>query len=285
METLETKPNALETLLRNIEEGHESVLDITRATDADGKPLTTVELRRRAIQPELKPEPRLAISPPRAHTFLTAYAFTRYLEKYGSPENTVVLLDPVGKIGHGVLDELTERGREVVRLQPTYNPGFAPWAALIDAGRVEITQFCEFLMANRRVVTDPDGKTLALLLSQVRISHGITIHRGRGARAINGLVCETTIAGEKQEETVELPDSLTLETPIFLGTDTQKIEVDLTLSATRDGDVSVLVSSADLALATLKTFDAMADAIGETLAGRATVLTGQFFEGTWKTLD
>ena len=90
----------------------------------------------------------------------------------------------------------------------------------------------------------------------------MTIERGTGTKAINGLMIETTIQGKDKSEYIDLPDAITINVPLFVRTEPRQIEIDL-LATAGDTNVFMRAVSADVATAMVAAFDEMLDACSE----------------------
>jgi len=275
----------LDTILRRIEKGAETALDVAREALGEGpdaKEKVSIVLANRKLQPEDPRPPLRAESPPRAHVFNDVAGFVAYLEKFGT-RGTVILADVAAQRIGAVLNETAGDGRELLSLAPVLHPLFAPWAAVIDDA-IEIGKFALFLTKHRSAIVH--GREIALLFSQVRIAKHITIHKGHGLKALNGVICQTEVQGAKSDVPVELPESITLHVPIYAGTEAQDIEVDLTLLDS-DESVAVALTSANLQEAATRTFEAMLAAIRDCL-GKSddppALGLGRLGYGDWKYL-
>ena len=274
----------LEDLLTRVDAGIETTINLAASLDPDGKPAgkrLTVESRH--LLPEAPRPPRRAESPPKRHTFYSADSFATYLSKYGTPQ-TVVFADPGRERIDAVLDERAREGFEVVSMVPQIHPLWAPWAALAGK-RTPLTTFAQFIAENRRSISKPDGRTLALLLSQVRASVTVEIERGRGKNAVNGLMVRTKIQGVDKSESVELPDEIEVNAPLYVDTAAQAIPLDICLDADTGGTVTVLVCAGTVAQAKVKAFQEMVEAIEAGLDScAATIAFGSPAHAAWSYL-
>ena len=275
METTKQEPTIAD-LIRRVTEGNETVMDVSVGEDGERK----VRFGQRKLQPEL-PMLKRTESPPKAHAFHTAESLTAYLAQYGS-ETTVVLLDTTALKGCAVLSETDGNQFELLAFEPVRHPLFAEWSAILGR-RVDVIQFAEFVMGHRRQIIAPDGKETALLFSQLQASTKTTVARGQGRTAINGVMCETKIQGKTAEAFVELPDSLTIRLPLFIGEPEQNIEIDL-LVGSQDATIWVSASASGVLDAQLRAFSGMADRIREELT-EAVVGLGRVGHGAWKYLQ
>jgi len=252
--------DVLEQFLRRVGKGQENVIEIIKEVLQDGSEKVTMALQNRQLQPEQKPHPVRMESPAREHKFHDVMGFVKYLQKYAS-EDTVVFGDLASLKFSAILNDRAKNGFEIITFRPGLYPVYAAWENVLDK-EIKLEEFVNFLISHRRSISEPDGKELVFTLSQVKASTHITLNKGRGNHAINGLMCETSIQGQNKSEPVELPEIIVLQTPIFVNTEEKRIEVDMVLSA-RGQDIFVLATSSDVLLAKLEAFDKMAAVIGE----------------------
>ncbi|OQB78736.1 MAG: hypothetical protein BWX88_05101 [Planctomycetes bacterium ADurb.Bin126] len=261
---MDAKTN-LADFLREVAKGTENALGVSEQVlrDQDGKELgkhVRISMENRTLRGEPPTEPERAESPARAHIFHGVAGLVEYLAKYKGTD-TVVFADAADGQMAAVLDERAERGVEVLTLKPQIDPLFAPWMDLLGAGEVPINDFAEFILKNRRAVCEPNGKVLALLFSQVRAAVNITLQKGRGRKAINGIVMQTEIQGETATDPVDLPDEIIIECPLFVDTPPRKIAIDLLVSVSKDDDgdpnLVVTATSSELAQARMDAFAEM----------------------------
>lgn len=259
---METNETTLGNFLRRVRKGEENTLEIIRQALPDGKgEKTVVALQNRILQAEQPPAPQRAESPRRDHTFHDVEGFVRYLAKYKT-EDTVILADVAERAIDAVVDEKAVEGFEVLHFTPVPHPMFAPWDEILGKP-VPLDEFATFIMTNRRIICLPNGKELALLFSQVRASTNITVQRGRGNKSVNGVVIETEIQGERSSEPMDLPDCLTIETPIFVSGDSVSIEIDMLISVKEGNQIFIVATSAQVLEARTRAFEAMIERIGE----------------------
>lgn len=283
MQDANAGPDAVESLIRVVPEGRETVLKVVREIVGEGegaKPETTLRVERRLLQPEQPKDPKRQESPRRQHGFFDPKGFTDYLARYGG-KDTVVLADPKHGVAQAVLDNRAEKGFEMVSLVPQVHPLLAPWVDLVEGdakpdedvddgdaraeprGRLPLQAFTDFLVRNRRIVIRPEGKALAITLSQVRCATEVTLQRGRGARSVNGLKVASVIQAERTGEAlVDLPDEIVTCAPLYVGRPAREIAWDLTLSAAAGGtEIVAELTSADLAAARVEEFEEIIQAI------------------------
>jgi hypothetical protein len=241
-------------------------------------------------------------SPRRTHEFYDVGGFCRYLKKFGG-EGTVILADPARQRVSAVLDETASRGFEVLLFAPLVHPLFAPWAQALaptdggmgDADPSEISPasaqmmlkaFLRFVGENRRQIVDPDGRALAMTLSQVRFGRKVELAQGFGAKSVNGLMVETAIqaGGAGRMEPVDLPETLVIKCPLYVATSERKLEIDLALEANEQQGVLVTLSSGDVPVVRVAVFEEMLDVVRREVGDKMTVALGCPRHGDWKYL-
>lgn len=266
---MDEEKNVIQEFLREVKLGTENILSVAKEVSEEGEKLTTIALQNRQLQPEPPAEPALARSPKRSHVFHDALGCGRYLARYGGA-NTIVLAD----VGHrrmvAVLDETETHGFETIRMEPRVHPLFAGWYELCDKTS-KVQNLAQYLLEHRREIVAPDAMTLLADFSQLRGTAKITTEVGtmtaRKHHCINGLMVETTIQGENQKDLVELPDSITVEAPLYLGTAPLQFTFDLTLRVDPEThDILAKLTSCDLAAAEVAAFAEMMDQIETYLA-------------------
>lgn len=248
--------NVISEFLRNVQEGNENAIELAQTVLGDGTKTVKLNLARRTLQKELPLSPSRAESPRRAHVFHDIVGFKDYLNKYKT-ENSVIFADvPAGQIA-AVLNETAEKGFEIIILRPQVHPLFKPWVELTGSPAIPICDFATFVTANRRAVIGTDVKQLILTLSQIRASKKITIQQGTGKRGINGVNCEFEIQGVVKNDTVELPDVITIDVPLYVATEEVKLEFDLTVGFGENNEVVVGITSADVKVKAIQAFEKM----------------------------
>lgn len=279
-----TPPTSLlDEVLRQTQRGRESIIDLAQETLDDGTKKISLALGQRRLNPEPPPIPIKAPSPKRQHSFYDIAGFIAYLTKFGS-ENTVVLANPLEERISAILNENSSIGFEVVVFTPQVHPIFAPWNDLLVNGEsLKIKEFVEFLANNRRSVASPNGRELLLTLSQIRMSKNVELWQGTGKHSLNGLKVETSIAGTNKTEPVELPDSIVIQSPIYLGTDVVNIEIDLNLNGTIEHGVVVSLAAGDLIEKRAELFEKMLATAVEKLQ-KVTVAMGEPNTAPWEVL-
>ena len=251
----EGKKTTIGDLLRDVVDGEETVFDVLNGVDDDGTPAKRVTVGRRELQPEPANEPKVARAKARKHVFNDLVAFGEYLKRETTVDSSVVLADVSSRAITAVLDEQDSYDRETVSMEAVTHPLFAPWEKLLSRA-VPVVNFALFVMQHRRTVLEPEGRELAHIMSQVKASKAITKHVGVGKKSINGVVVELEIAGEKQGVPVELPETITIMCPIFVGSDPLEIELDVLVTENRD-DIVVYLTASAVEEQRIKSFEAM----------------------------
>lgn len=274
--------NTVEQLVETAEPGIRTTLALADALDADGKKAgrrLIIERHRMIDDPPRAPE--RAATERREHVFASVGTFIDYLTKYRTPD-TVVLASVGGHDNDGneqavvmtaTLDEKAAHGVEVVECIPRLHPMFAPWHGMLGR-RVTLADFLVFIRANRKAVVEPDGREFVRALSQVTAATSITLHQGKGRDSLNGILVRTRVQGQDATGTVDLPESVTIQLPVFVDEGPVKASVDLYLSVTGGGDgVAVELSSADLNAMMQEAIDAMVERVRDTFgAGNEAVV-------------
>jgi hypothetical protein len=276
-------------LIRRVTEGQETVFDV-----APGHLTVT----RRKLNPEPPMEPVHAEAQARGHQFHTHLSLADYLVRYGSSRTVVYADQPAGVI-YAVLDEepgSTEsvvaeeihggvsHSREVLTCVPQVHPLWAPWAE-ISGQHVAMDDFVDLVSKHRRVIVEPSGRALVFTLSQIRIAVSLEVQKGRGRESINGLMVTTSVEGRTSQEAVPFPDQIKVRAPMFVGQPAFDVELDLTVTASRDGKAFVHVSAGTVDEAKERAFEAMVDKLREALKEKRCVVTlGKPQQVDWKYL-
>ena len=281
---------ALADVIREVLPEHETAFAVVAELDKDGKPAgRRLVIEQRRLQPEAPKHPARAESPARAHEFADVEGFAAYLATYGS-EHLLVLADPeMGRFA-AVLDETAPKGFEVVTCRPAIHPVVK---SLIDLrsrvapggplGQVTLENLVRWVVANRAKIDD--GRDLALQLSQVTARSEVTLQRGRGNRAINGLVVQTTISGEKTSVSVDIPDEITLRTPLFLGPAWPETELAISvLLAVAGNEIVAQVDILDYAEKAQAAFLESVQGLARRLGAKAVVGLGSVETAEWRYL-
>lgn len=272
----------LDLLIREAEEGRETVFDFM---DVGGESVKQVAIERRKLQPELPdaiPEAPLASAAARNHTFHDVDALIDYLRFEQSP-SVLVLADVKSRSFSVVLNEKENpTDREVLYLSAIEHPLFLPWKGILDQA-TEATEFALFAMKHRRAIVKPDGREVAMVFQQIKMSKSIEVKAGVGAKALNGVMVETVIAGETQSELMELPESLKIDVPLFLGSDPQEVDIDLVVTE-RNGSPVVYATAADVEEQQCRAFEKMCERIKEADIPNMVVGLGSVSSRSWKRL-
>ena len=270
----------IQHLIRQIPEGQETIFDFV---GEGGESVKKVEVSRRVLQPEvpeLPVEMPIARAKKRCHTFNDIDTFADYLIREASADRSIILADVDRREIIAVLDETNPLDREQVRLKAIEHPLFTPWSEVIQES-IPVLDFALFIMQHRRAVTDPDGRELALLFSQVKMSKAITVMSGVGKKSINGIIAEVEIQGERKGMPMELPETITVNLPLFVGTSPQEIEIDL-LVTNRGESVVVYATAADVEQQRIVAFEEMVTKL-KAKTGHLVGL-GSIAEKNWETL-
>jgi len=276
----EDETMTIEHLLRRVPEGEETIFDLL---DEGGDKVKTIEIKRRKLQPELPqqlPEADIARNKARNHVFNDIDTFAGFLNREAEKLSSVVLADVDERIIAAVLDESDPLDQELVTLRAIEHPLFTPWGRLLNQA-IPVIDFALFVMQHRRAVIDPDGRELAMLFSQVKMSKAVSIFSGVGKKTLNGVMVDVEIAGERKGMAVELPESIVINVPLFVGTSPQRIEIDLLV--TNKGDyVVVYATAADVEQQRIIAFEEMVSKLKE--ATGMLVGLGKVQHRDWRTV-
>lgn len=272
----------LAEFIRRVPKGEENAIDISEHALDDGGTAKVVALQNRVLQPEPPVEPELARSPRRAHVLHDAEGLVAYLEKYKT-ENTVILADAVAEVVTAVIDEKAATGFEVITFKPQKHPLFTPWLAMLGVW-MPLRKAIDFLLDNRRVILEPDGKQLARDLSQIKVSKKVEMMQGVGTKSINGIMVETAIEGKKGQTPIELPDEITIETPMYVGCQAVPLIMDVSIESSTEHGVLIRMASPDILTKAVQQFEFFVEAIETKLAGKCTVALGEAGHAEWKVL-
>jgi hypothetical protein len=269
----------IKDLIRQVVEGQESIFDLSKSTD-DVKRIEITRQQLPAPIPQQMPEAAVARAKARSHVFNDVEAFSDYLNRWADKDASVVLADVESQKIVAVLNEDDPQDREIITLEAIEHPLFTPWAALLEKP-IPVIQFALFIMQNRRAVLTPDGRELAMVFSQVKMSKAITMHTGVGKKSLNGVIVDVEIAGEKKGVPVELPETIKIQAPLFVGTSPQAIEIDL-LVTNQAESVVVYCTAADVEEQRIMAFEEMVAKIKE--ATGQLVGLGQIAHRDWATV-
>ena len=214
----------------------------------------------------------------RCHNFHDAEVLGDYLKKYGG-KHTVVLCN-VGQMSiQCILDESAKNGTEVITMTPKYHPLVAPFTGM--ATMFVMKEFAAWVMRNRRLITEPNGKDLAMMLSQIRVSKKIAIESGTGKKSLNGIMVEQEINSSQKPELIELPEEMKIQVPIFVGRDEVDFTVDIAVECNRDDEVAVTISSPDFEMVKIREFDEMLAELKTVLPDGCVVGLGTVITQKW----
>jgi hypothetical protein len=259
--------NALDELLRRAEVGRETVFDLA---DEGGATVKKIAITHQALPAPLVrdiPEAAIARALARQHTFNDIPTLAAYIKREhklvgaNEPLETLALANVDHRVINVVLDDGSATDREVVSYRPITHPLFAPWEKI--AGKTMMAlDFAKFVMENRRAISGADGRETAMIFQQLRVSTSITMNAGTGKRALNGVMVETVIQGQRNEEFFELPEEIQITVPIYCDSEPTTITFDLTISGDEDGCM-VTVTASDLEKKRYDAFQAMVAKLAE----------------------
>jgi hypothetical protein len=268
----------IDVLLRTAKDGYETAFDLVEFPNGTKR----VEVVRRKALPEIRKEDLpLARSDARAYVFHTLDSFAAFCVRECNSDNSVILADCDKQTITAVIDDSLEYGQEFATFEAKIHPLFAPWLQLLNKA-TPVMQFALHCQQYRRSIQKPDGRELAMMFSQVRMSKNVEINKGIGAKAINGVMVSIEIAGAKKDTAVELPEDITVQCPLFVGSDPQAIELDLLVTEGREG-VVVYLTSPVLEERRIQAFESMAAKLVE-LAPGLLVGLGRAETKPWKTV-
>lgn len=280
----EQTPITLDTILRQVVPGRETVYDHQRMADGSGRLAVTLQ----QLPPAEHPERKLARSAPVEHHFTRVEALAAYLIEYGDSRGVVVLVSGTG--ASVVLDETAERGRQQMSLALQLDPVWHEWQVVISAGRVlTVDQLRLLVLRSRRRIVSPDPRTLLSTLAAIEATKRVVVDEGSSARALS-ISTSVTVKGKSTDVAQALPETIKLATPIFQGGKTQEILVDLEFRVsdpTREGakpDVTVVIASSDAGAVFAAAEDELVASLREMLTERLPQIVighGQINYGTW----
>ena len=229
--------NDVSEAIKKVAENELSAVALAKELLDDGTKKVTVLLERRKIMPE-----RME-SPARSHQFCDVDGFTEYVGN-NKTTDTVVFCDVNETTIFAVLDDKAPKGFEIITLVPPYHPEFALLAETLLDKTLGIQEFARAVMRNKRVIKDTAGhsaRNLAMIMQQIVVASETKQFIGDGKKQVNGLVTKTTIkAGSDVTDELEIPDSFTVELPIYINTDPKRFDVDITITTKQQGVVAVV---------------------------------------------
>ena len=116
-----------------------------------------------------------------------------------------------------------------------------------------------------------------MMLSQIRVSKKVEAATGFGAESTNGVMIETKIKGQVQSTVVDLPETISIECPVFMDCEPARMEVSLVVEDA--GGVMVQLISSDVEREKVAATQRMLDKVAGTLA--AVVGLGKVEHGRW----
>jgi hypothetical protein len=276
------KAETFADILRDVAEGDETVFEVVKRTLGEGKDAVAqqqVLIGRRKMQAE---PPVREDSPPRAHVFHDVAGFTGYLTKFGG-DNTVVLVDAIGRKAEAVLDETAKKGFEIVTFEPPLHPAFKPWADVFGK-LMPIRQAVDFLRQQRHVIRDPAPRELMAVLSQVRLSKSVIVDASGQSAGVNAVTVETKFQGTAKQVPVELPEVISLTLSLLVDTAERPINIDLVVDGGPGNAPVVILTSADVEQAMIDLFDGFEADIRKELDGK-TIGLGRANHSCWTFYD
>jgi hypothetical protein len=253
--------DTLKKVLTEVKEGETTAIELVRGM-GDDAPIAELRITNTPATP-IRAE-----SPPRQHVFYNVAGFLSYLAANATGE-TVILTDPDKLTAKAVIDDRAVNGFEYVQFQPKYHPLMKMVKSTILAypgQAIEIKRFAGEVMRCRQVIAKADNldrNQISMLMQQVSVSSQIVAKHGTGKVATNGVMCKTTVKGELQDGTeIDLPDAITLELPIYIGTDPIKFDVFLTVT-TVGNNAAITVDAPDLDVKKFEVFEKMLQPIAE----------------------
>jgi hypothetical protein len=267
---LDPTSKQISDLIRSVIPGRETIFQLAESLEEGGDRL---EVSFRELPRALPDEPEIARPLARSHVFHSIETFAGYLN-----EKSLALADVDSMMIGAVLDETLDHDREEVYFAAKIHPAFAPWHALL--GKVTpVIDFAVHCMKYRRTIVQPDGYELAEVMSQVKASKAVTKWVGVGKKSINGVMVELEIAGERKGTPVELPDTIAIECPIYIGNTPVHIEIDLLVTEVRE-QIVVYCTSTQFEAAKIEAFQQFVQTLTET--GNGTVGFGTLGHREWR---
>ncbi len=270
-----TVPNdALNEFLEQATAGRASTIELATKlmTGTNGPRETLVVTMKRPVETPIRME-----SPARAHVFNVPQGFAEYLQRYGSA-HVVVLADPETGRMAAVLDEEADSGLEIIWFEPKLHPLYKPWHQLIGTS-TPIKEFAQFIQAHKDQVVG-DRQIMCQVFQQIRLSKAITVQQGTGAKSINGVVCEMSLAGTVKNVPADLPELIVIQCPMFVETPELEIGLDLAVEVTSHDEIRVRVTSSDAEVQRIKCISDMLAKVQAALP-EATVSLGTLSYKDW----
>jgi len=271
---MDDKNNVLADFLKNVDELQINALSVSKELLDDGTPQAVVVLEKKRAMPE-----RME-SPARAHRFYDVPGFVAYIfaNKTG---NTLVLADVKNTVISAVLDDKASKGFETVQMRPAYYPEFEMLAGILGQ-KMGAARFAEQMVLNRGVLGEDakESRQLAILWQQLTVSSKIEAAVGSGKTAVNGVMCTTKVSSGSGHDVVELPDNITVRTPIFVNRPVCEFQLVVTVLANSQGDVLIQADAPEIEVLKYKEIREMAAEVEKALSGdgdvQVTVGSGRY---------
>lgn len=238
--------------LSKVVRGNNNAITIAKEMK-DGVNTITVNMKQAKLMPK-----RME-SPARSHHFHAVAGFIEYV-KAEKTERTLVLADINEPCVYAILDDRAMYGFERVDLKPALDPRFAMLARTLlceDDQPYDIADFALAVMRNRNVLAGSvaEAQQLAILMQQITVSSEITACSGSGGIGFNGIMCKTSVKAGTGETKANLPTTIAVKLPIYLNTQAVEFDLDITVSASRDGAAMVSVDAPELELRKFEVFE------------------------------
>lgn len=255
----EAESNVLANLIRSAIPGRETVFQMVDSIDGEEGRRLVIEHRE---LPEALPlQDQVARPLARSHVFHSIETFISYLG-----DHSLALADVDSQSIGAVLDETKDTDHELIAFVAKIHPKFAPWHALLNKA-TPVMAFAVHCMTHRRTVSSPDGLELAQTMSQIKASKAITHYTGVGKKSLNGVMVDLEIAGEKRGQLVELPEVITLTTPIYIDTAPVEVQIDLLITEARE-EIVVYCTSTQYEEARIQAFQQFVERVQGGIEGR-----------------
>jgi hypothetical protein len=235
-----------------------NAISVSKKMLESGKENVTVELVRKKIMPE-----RFE-TPPRAHVCHEAFTFQNYIDA-NKTGDTVILMDVENEKVYAILDDKAARGYEIILLAPALDPRYQMLQETMLNKRLRPKKFAEAVLMNKEIIAadDDKDKSLPMILKQITIANVIKATEGTGAKSMNGVVCETTIKAGTGSEEIILPESIVVETPIYLKTEIKRFSIQIVVIPESSTEVTICTKSPEAALAKCQVFEKMIEPLQE----------------------
>jgi hypothetical protein len=247
----------LRKILTEVAEGDTHVINVDKQLLGD-KENVSLDFSRKRQMPE-----RME-SPARAHTFHDVAGFISYLATNKADDAAmVVLADISSQSAAAVLNDKAEKGFEIITFDPPYHPEFVLLSEMLNK-TLDIKDFARQILRNMRVIAgeQAEARNIALMMSQITVSSQVTACTGTGKNSISGVMVTTNVKAGVGESKMEIPDSIKFTLPIYLNTDPETFEMDITVIATRNAEtVSIQTDAPELAVIKHKLFEKLLEPV------------------------